>query len=102
MNDDEAGRGDWRRTWPLHRRRWERALAAVVGEIERQTPLRGASGISVRGPADDPELWMVFGDFETNLPRWSGDHEANTAYLSDRIYDWVTSSTEVPDREPSS
>src|SRR5512132_4251134 len=61
MDDGGGGAQLWQQTWPLHRQRWEQALAAVVGEIERQTPLRAPSTIEVEGPTEEPELWVVYG-----------------------------------------
>jgi hypothetical protein len=90
MDDDQTPQEVWRQTWPRHRQRWQQALAAVVAEIERQTPLRAASGIEVVVPPGDPELWVVYGEFTTNLPRDSFEDLAdNTAFLSDLLYDWV-------------
>jgi hypothetical protein len=89
MDDERTPQEVWRQTWPQHRQRWQQALAAVAGQIERQTPLRAAYGIEVVGPADDPELWVDYGGFSTTLRESSEDHADNTAFLNDLLYDWV-------------
>jgi hypothetical protein len=68
MGDERTPPRGWRQTWPL----------------------RAASGIEVVGSVEEPELWVVYGGFATNLPQGSSDDpQDNTALLNDPLYDWV-------------